>query len=126
MATFDQVNKDIKKWAGRTRQELVNEISTQGITHRENSPSPKPAKQSIRQSTRQSQGIINRVGYNIPRHMVYVHKGVGRGTPIEKVGQTNRKPKPWFNPVIDRRIDELADIVAEGLGSAIINNLLIK
>lgn len=58
--------------------------------------------------------------------MVYVHKGVGRGTPIEKVGQTNRKAKEWFNPVIDRRIDELADVVAEELGAALINNLLIK
>ncbi len=58
--------------------------------------------------------------------MVYVHKGVGRGTPIEKVGTTSRKPKELFNPVIDRRIDELADIVAEELGAALINNLLIK
>jgi hypothetical protein len=58
--------------------------------------------------------------------MVYVHKGVGRGTPIEKVGQTKRKAKEWYNPVIDRRIDELGDIVAEELGAAIVNNLFIK
>jgi hypothetical protein len=58
--------------------------------------------------------------------MIYVHKGVGRGTPIEKVGQTTRKPKPWFNPVVEKRIDELADIVAEEIGDSFLNNLLIK
>jgi hypothetical protein len=58
--------------------------------------------------------------------MIYVHKGVGRGTTIDQVGSTNRVAKPWFNPVIERKIDELADIVAEEIGSEIINKLLIR
>jgi hypothetical protein len=126
MSTFDQANKRITNWANKVKQELVQEMGQLNIQHRKNSPSPKPAKQSVKQSTRKSGGLINRVGYNIPRHMVYVHKGVGRGTPIEKAGQTSRKAKQWYNPVIDRRIDELGDIVAEELGAAIVNNLFIK
>jgi hypothetical protein len=126
MSTFDNVNTEIKKWAGSTKDKLVGEMNSLGIKHGKNSPSPRPAQQSIKQSTRQRAGLINRVGFNIPRHMVYVHKGVGRGTPIEKAGQTSRKAKPWYNPVIDKNIDALADVVAEELGSSIINNLLIK
>lgn len=120
-------NKRIVQWSTRTRNQLLQEILRQGIKHTIKSPSPTAAINSLKQSTRKDNfGIINRVGYNMPRHMIYVHKGVGRGTPIEKAGQTNRKAKPWFNPVINRRIDELADIVAEELGSDIINNLAIK
>lgn len=120
-------NKRIRQWQSKTRQELVQEIFVKGIRHRPESPSPKAAINSIESKTRTDAfGVINRVGYNIPRHMIYVHKGVGRGTPIEKAGQTNRQAKPWFNPVIERRIDELGDIVAQELGDSIINNLLIK
>ncbi len=123
---FEPANQKIKQWAKARKADLQQEMGALGITHRANSPSPRPAKQSIRDSTRKKDGLINRIGYNIPRHMVYVHKGVGRGTPIEKAGTTRRKAKPWFNPVIDRHIGSLADTVAEELGSALINNLLIK
>jgi hypothetical protein len=126
MSTWDQANRKITQWATKTKAALISEMTALNIQHRSNSPSPRPAKQSVRQSTRKRGGLINRVGYNIPRHLVYVHKGVGRGTPIEKVGQTNRKAKEWFNPVIDKNIDELADVVAEEIGAAIVNNLLIK
>lgn len=120
-------NKRITNWATKTRTELVREIYVQGIRHTRESPSPQAAINSITQKTRKDPfGLINRIGYIIPRHMIYVHKGVGRGTPIEKVGQTSRKPKPWFNPVVERRIGELADIVADELGTDFINNLMIK
>jgi hypothetical protein len=123
---FEQANKKITAWAKSRKADLQQEMSSLGITHRKGSPSPRPAQQSIKDSTRKKDGLINRIGYNIPRHMVYVHKGVGRGTPIEKAGTTKRKAKPWFNPVIDRHINSLADTVAEELGSALINNLFIK
>jgi hypothetical protein len=120
-------NRRITTWATRTRTELVREIYGLGIRHTTASPSPKAAINSITQRTRKDRfNLINRIGYIIPRHMIYVHKGVGRGTPIEKVGQTRRRPKAWFNPVVERRIDELADIVAEELGTDFINNLMIK
>ena len=120
-------NTRITKWANTTKQQLQQEIVVKGIRHRPESKSPTASINALQQKTRKdSFGLINRVGYVIPRHMIYVHKGVGRGTSIEQVGQTARVAKPWFNPVIDRRINELADIVAEELGSAFINNLLIK
>jgi hypothetical protein len=120
-------NRRITRWATATKQALQQEIVLKGIKHRASSPSPTAAINSIQQKTRSDRfGLINRVGYVIPRHMVYVHKGVGRGTTIDQVGQTTRRPKEWFNPVVARRINELADIVAEELGDAFINNLLIK
>ena len=124
----DEVNEEITKWGKAREFEIKAEIKMQNIKHRKNSSSPQPSKNTIKVRFRKNPntGIINRVGYIMPRHMVYVHKGVGKETPIEKAGQTNRKAKPWFNPVISRTIDELADIVAVKLGSSIINNVFIK
>lgn len=124
----EEINQEIKKWAKDRQADIKQEINTQGIKHRKNSSSPGPSKDTIkaRFRTDPQTGIINRIGFIMPRHMVYVHKGVGKETPIEKAGQTNRKAKPWFNPVISRKIDELADIVAVKLGASIINNVYIK
>ncbi len=119
-------NARITDWAKGTEGDLKEEIKSLGIRHRANSKSPMAAVKALKTTYRKGDGIINRISFRIPRHMIFVHKGVGRDTPIEKVGQTNRKAKPWFNPVIDKNIDELADIAAEEIGGAIINNLLIN
>lgn len=123
---FDITNAKIKLWGDQTLGKLKAEFGNLKIEHRSYSPSPKAAVNSIVVRTPKSGGIISRVSYIFPRHMIYVHKGVGRGTKISEVGNTNRKPKPWFNPVVDANIDELADIVATEMGAAIVNNLLIK
>jgi len=126
MINYSQANDRIDIWSEKVKGELRSEIDSQGIRHEKRSDSPRAAKDSLTKTLRKNQGLVERVSYRIPRHMIYVHKGVGRGTPIEKAGTTKRKAKPWFNPVIERNIEELGDIVAEELGSAIVNNLLIR
>ena len=58
--------------------------------------------------------------------MVFVHKGVGKGTPISRQGQTSRVAKEWFNPVMDKNIEDLADTLAEKQADLIVNNLEIR
>ncbi len=123
---YDKANEKIDGWGTDVLGQLKTEIDAQGIRHSKKSDSPKAARESLTKTNRKNDGLIERISYRMPRHMVFVHKGVGRGTPIEKAGTTKRKAKPWFNPVIEKNIDRLADVVAEELGSAIVNNLLIK
>ena len=105
---------------------LVQRMDDLGIRHASYSTSKVAAQRALTVRTPKRNGIIGRISYSIPRHMIFVHKGVGRGTKISQVGNTNRKPKPWFNPVVDANIDKLADTVAEELGTEIINKMLIK
>jgi hypothetical protein len=123
---FTHANTRISDWAKKRVPELKQQINALGIQHVSRSPSKTASASMLKNTLRKKDGLINRIGYSIPRHMIYVHKGVGRGTKINQVGTTNRKAKPWYNPVIDKNIDELADIVAEEVGGAVINNLLIK
>jgi len=125
---YDRANERIKGWAGplNVLTKLRVAMDTLGIKHSANSKSPQAAQKALKDSYRKSDGLIQRISYQIPRHMIFVHKGVGRGTPIDKVGTTGRKAKPWFNPVIEANIDDLGDIVANELGDEIVNNILIK
>ena len=77
---------------------------------------------------------VNRVGFSFAREGIYIHKGAGRGQGgviggrwIDNQGHMkqrsdesaglqgtgNRKPIRWFDPVIDRRLPLLADLVSE-------------
>ena len=74
---------------------------------------------------------IRGIGYKMPRHAVFVHKGVGLGYGINGVttkalGGKKRIPKPWFNNVIDKRIPILADEVAKYDADVLANNIFIK
>lgn len=123
---YSVANARIVNWAKDVQGRLKQSIQAQGIRHSDKSKSPKAAADSLIVRTPKRQGLISRVSYGIPRHMIFVHKGVGRGTKINEVGNTKRVAKPWFNPVIEANIDNLADIVAEETGDAIVNNLLIQ
>jgi len=123
---YDDVNEKIKLWGGNTKTLLQQRIGALGIRHTAKSQSPRAAANSLRDTYRKRQGLINRIGYTMPRHMIYVHKGVGRGTPIERVGESGRKAKEWYNPVVEKEVEGLADIMAQELGAGIINRLLIR
>ncbi|HEU4634341.1 MAG TPA: hypothetical protein VFS22_10165 [Flavisolibacter sp.] len=123
---IDAFNRDVDRWTKVTKNSVVSEMDNLGIVHRENSRSPVPAKKALKTSQRKASGITNRISFRMPRHMVFVHKGVGRGTKITDVGTTNRRAKPWFNPVIEKRMEELVQTVADHQGTMVLNAVLIR
>lgn len=106
-------------------------------------------------------GRINSVAFQMPRHAIFLHKGVGRGYPIDAVGgralglsnskkrkaleargynnraigrflsntdkmaAKTRIPKPWFNPVMDRAVPQLADTMAKFDADLLARNIYI-
>jgi hypothetical protein len=123
---MDAFNRDVSQWTKAAKDAAVAQISSLGIVHRENSKSPVPAQQALKTSQRKKAGVTSRISFRMPRHMVFVHKGVGKGTKITQVGSTNRKPKPWFNPVIEKALPDLLDIVADHQGTMVLNAVMIK
>ena len=93
-----------------------------GVKHSKNSPNKTPLRRAIKQSLRKRYGTIDTISYKMPRSAIFLHKGVSRGH-----GKDNlRKAKEWYNPIVDKRMDELGDIVADGQGNTIVNSLNIK
>lgn len=124
----NKLRKNILSWKRETFAKLKQETNKLGIEHRSNSPSNIPANSAMKAAHASRQGYINRITYKFPKHMVFVHKGVGRGVPIAKAGSAgiNRKPKPWFNPVIEAEIGKLADTVAEDCADIAMEAIFIR
>lgn len=113
-------NDKVSVWGSSVAQQLKMSIRT--LTSKGKGELVK----SLRLKTKKYYGEIDRVTYRFWRHGVFLHKGVGRGYKmeggavmraglVERKSQLSqgRKPVEWFNPVLDKRVPKLADMVAE-------------
>lgn len=119
---IDNMNQKIKAWNEKDVQDLLKEMDSLGIKHSKNSPNKVPLRKALKSKLSQRAGLTNRISYSMPRSAIFLHKGVSRG---HSKGNP-RQAKEWFNPVVERNLDELADIVADGQGTLIINAINIK
>lgn len=149
-------NRDVMAWGKGQISPLRKEMRSLGIRRYSGE-----MHRFLRDRYFRRDGRINGIGFRMPRHGVFVHKGVGRGYPIEVanariMGGTasktrsaldtkgyneraikrfmsptgrllgkQRKPKPWFNPIIDRSLPKLADTVAKHNADIVAHNVYI-
>lgn len=131
---LDQFNQDVKDWAQRVTKMLKSNVRS--MVKRDHVLS-----KSIRPNfyyDRQYETEISRIGFSFAREGIWIHKGAGKGqggflgskwynlrgelkstseTSKGKMGNGNRQPIEWFDPIIEQMLPELADIVAEYSGS---------
>ncbi|MDR1716322.1 MAG: hypothetical protein LBS20_10795 [Prevotella sp.] len=125
-----QFNQDVRQWGIDTTKELKGSVRSMITTDRRLSDSIKPNFYYDRKYAKE----INRVGFSFVREGVYVHRGAGRGqggwkgskwynkkgelketneNSLGQMGFGNRRPKEWFDPVVEGRLPQLADLVAD-------------
>lgn len=127
MTEKQQMNQAVKEWTSKVFNNLKNEYEQLNIKHVARSPSPAAAKDSMLTNMGYGQGLVRRIGFKFPKHMVFVHKGVGKGVKAADVGSKGtRRPKEWFNPVIEQAMEDLGDIVADHCGDMVVKNLSIR
>jgi hypothetical protein len=146
---FTSFNNKVNAWAKTTEKEFVAVGGYMGIDHRPDSPSQGASLPKIKSSQRYEDGAVNLIRFKFRRSLIWTHKGAGKGRggtkgskwtdkygnqkstdpkSFGKMGTGGRTAKPFFNSVLngDRGVNTLADIAAEELGDAIVNNLFIK
>ncbi|QXN68089.1 hypothetical protein [Microcystis phage Mae-Yong924-2] len=126
-----QFNQAVKNWGHRAFREIQREIFRQRIGVSGD------ASASFNWKDYKRFGQVDRVQFKFERYMIFVHKGVGKGWPISRVranaaawsaasGKKGRVPKPWFNPVIERMLQDLADTAAKHQAEIAAKRLTIK
>ena len=64
-------------------------------------------------------GLIRYIGFGMQRSLIFTAMGVGKDTPKAMRGKTNRRAKEFITPVLDARLQALADGMAVVYGDAI-------
>jgi hypothetical protein len=122
---FEKVNTILNQKTREAKNALIDEQSKLGMKHGQNRTETEQLTQ-INTRTTKNAGVINRIRFRFKKSGVFVHKGVGKGTPIEKVGSTNRRAKQWFNPVIEDYANQMMEAVADEYVDVAFNQILIK
>ena len=84
---------------------------------------------TIRTNYKLSFGEINAIGFAMTKGGVMTEKGVGKGVKIDSAKSNGavigRHAKPWFTPIMDATVIELADFVASQKADALIKAINI-
>lgn len=146
---LDRYNDRIRMWTRDTINRMQARAGAYAIQHRSDSPSKSASIPKLKDKYRMQDGGINQTSIRFPRQLIWTHKGAGKGRGgtkgskwTDKYGQTKttresskgkmgtggRVEKPFFNDVLDAPdgVEELATIVAEETGDAIMNQMFIK
>lgn len=128
--SMQEFNKKVEEWSEKSK--LALRVSIKSLVKRDVYLSDS-LKANLYYDTRYAREV-SRVGFSFAREGIYIHKGAGRGQGgviggrwIDRFGsqksrspesaglqgQGNRKPIPWFDPVIENRLPQLADLVAD-------------
>lgn len=106
-------NDIIESWTSDFLRDVNREKRSLGIKHKR-TQDPKNARKKFKKEN----GDITNIGILMSKGDIMTHKGKGRFP-------QNRKPKPWFTPILDRDIEELADKVAQQTGLFIQSHIKI-
>lgn len=110
------LNEFLQLWASSTRRALAAQNKGSVTT-------------TLKNINKYKFGLMEAIGFKFPRHGVFVEMGVFGGlTRKEAIAKGKLRPQPWFNPVIERRMPELIDGLAEKTGDLVIDaqSILIK
>lgn len=117
----DDINPKIESRTDQLLKELKAEMSSLGMVHDKKDPLFRIGR---RYNKEKEFNMINRIRLRFKRSGVFVHKGVGR--PKKDGSPSSRQPKEWFNPLVEKYADDLADTMADHLVEATFDRLKIR
>lgn len=123
-------NRDVRAWGQSVTQQLKASVPLHVDEDKRLSASIKQNYRHFGKTVQAGQEITS-IGFSFVEEGVFVHLGVGRGynmqggtriiTKKHNRDEWRRHPKPWFNPVIEKNIASLAEIVKNYCGDLFIN-----
>ena len=108
------MNRAVQQWASHTGSQMKGNLP------------PGDLKSGFKGSNRYNFGLISSVGYQFPRHGVFLEMGVFGGKNRKESQARGYQPRPWFNPVVDRRLDALNEAIGQVTDKMVINATRIK
>jgi hypothetical protein len=106
---FKPVNDAAAKWARETLATVKQRGHQLNIQHRQNSPSQVSSLDAMTARTKRTNGLVSRISFGFPKHMAYVHYGVGRNRPI---GSGKESPKYIFD-VVNKEMPKLVAALSD-------------
>lgn len=108
MSDNTNIGITVEEWARIVIERWENRITTLNI---------KQTGQLLKSFTHfintQANGDPKRITFAFEYYGKFVDMGVGKGTTINQVGSTNRKPKPWYSKIFWSQFMKLTELLKD-------------
>jgi hypothetical protein len=126
-----KMRKELRAWNRKSINGMKARLLQSGAkVHENKAKEEKRLVNDLRSYIRMYDLLPERLGFTFPRHGVFFYKGAGRGwnakggrlvRTAKGVQAGTRTRKDWFNPVIEKNINSLTDIVANNSADFTVN-----
>lgn len=123
----NKTNQTVNAWSAKTRNLMKRQLNTARVGVYSGDLQSK-----ISYVVHRRDNSPWRVRYRFPKQGIFVEKGVGRGYPQNRIAnatslvKNRRVPKPWYNPVLDKMVPELADKLGINLADESAANIKVR
>jgi len=78
----------------------------------------------LRSKTKQVGGEVEVIYIsNVQRHLIFFHKDVGRGRPVDRAA---RNPRPWLNNAMDKQTPKLREFLTNNFQDRVIKSAQLE
>lgn len=127
---YESLNKAVYEWAKRQKNLMKAQVGSitlrdkhairKSIWAAQHDEKYKPLSTSIGSRPKKNYGTVNRINFPFSKQGLFLERGTG-GYPSGKDSggkptynkRSRTYPKPWIAPILDKAIDELADILSK-------------
>jgi len=139
---LDQLEKSLKQYNRETRKQLLARLAMldlqskakdlgmsrlavrTGSDGKKSLVKEKFLYESVGAALQKKEGDIVSVSVSFARHGIFVERGVGKNRPVGSAA-ANRTKQEWLYPILSKRIDVLADMLAKEYADIAIEELRI-
>ena len=125
-----EFNSEVRGWAKIQQKRLISRVVSlklkdkvalkKSLNHKANKDDYKPLVPSLGFGLKREFGVVARINFRFAKHGIYFEHGVGRGRPVRSA---KAKPHPFLAPIINSGIDELADIISNGIADMAVGEI---
>lgn len=109
---LEKMIKKVRQFNRATVNDLRFAVASLGLADRVRLENEVALRLSIKGSVTAPNLDLQRVGYSFTRHGIFLEHGVGKGRPVRSAA-ANRSKRPWLKPVLEKRLQLLADLLSD-------------
>lgn len=122
MIDAEKLNKGVSQWLRKVVNEIVQDMHSKGIRHRNNSPSKEAIFLLVKGRLKKKFNVAELASIGFPRHLVFRKYGVGK---YRAKGSGKEIPIDIVDNIIEKNLPELADICQDAWADIITKNIFI-
>lgn len=127
---IEAMEREVKAWSNLTKDKILRRLASLGLKDRAKLQKSGSIKRetlynSIRNSSKNKDGQLERITFSFARHGIFLEHGVGKNRP-QGSASAAKAARKWITNVLPDEIEALADLLEESYGDIAAGTLVMR